>query len=62
MLFYETGKKCYLSNKIKVYMINRRISTFRDTTQPAQFDLVIGSRPFAVNLTAPTGEMVRPVR
>ena len=51
-----------MSDKIKVYMINRRISTFRDTTQPAQFDLVIGSRPFAVNLTAPTGEMVRPVR
>jgi len=35
---------------------------FRDTTQPASFDLVIGGRPHAVNLQVPTGEMVRPVR
>jgi hypothetical protein len=34
----------------------------RDTTQPAQFDLVIGNRPQAVSLPAPTGEMIRPVR
>lgn len=35
---------------------------FRDTTQPAKFDLVIGNRPQAVVLQVPTGEMIRPVR
>jgi len=34
---------------------------YRDTTQPAQFDIVIGNRPFPLSLQAPTGEMVRPV-
>jgi hypothetical protein len=36
--------------------------TARDSTQPAQFDLVIGNRPQAVSLPAPTGEMLRPLR
>jgi len=35
---------------------------FRDTTQPAKFDLVISNRPYSVVLQVPTGEMVRPVR
>merc|ERR1719154_927 len=35
---------------------------FRDTTQPAKFDLVINNRPQAVMLQVPTGEMLRPVR
>jgi len=35
---------------------------FRDTTQPAKFDLVIGNRPQSVVLQVPTGEMIRPVR
>eukprot|EP00088_Acartia_fossae_P039323 TRINITY_DN4092_c0_g1_i1.p1 TRINITY_DN4092_c0_g1~~TRINITY_DN4092_c0_g1_i1.p1 ORF type:complete len:820 (+),score=172.63 TRINITY_DN4092_c0_g1_i1:46-2460(+) len=35
---------------------------FRDTTQPAKFDLVINNRPQAVVLQVPTGEMIRPSR
>jgi len=35
---------------------------FRDTTQAARFDIVIGNRPNSVSLQAPTGEMVKPVR
>eukprot|EP00090_Calanus_glacialis_P025590 TRINITY_DN4005_c0_g1_i1.p1 TRINITY_DN4005_c0_g1~~TRINITY_DN4005_c0_g1_i1.p1 ORF type:complete len:1074 (-),score=457.80 TRINITY_DN4005_c0_g1_i1:225-3446(-) len=34
---------------------------YNDTTQAAKLDLVIGSRPYTVSISCPTGEMVRPL-
>ena len=34
---------------------------YKDTTQPAKFDIVIGNRPFPVSISCPMGELVRPL-
>ena len=34
---------------------------YNDTTQAAKLDLVIGSRPYTVSISCPTGEMMRPL-
>jgi len=34
---------------------------YKDTTQPAKFDIVIDNRPFTVAISCPMGELVRPL-
>ena len=34
---------------------------YKDTTQPAKLDIVIGNKPFSVTISCPMGDLVRPL-